>query len=90
MHLGTAYERDLRILLVAAQEVELGEALPVETLDLAQRSMKEMNTVGDVAHFVIYSDRAREARLVGNIQEALAWEKARESYYDRLPDGLRW
>jgi hypothetical protein len=90
MQVETAYQRDLRILLRACQDVELGGIARPEVLELAKQNMADMGHVGAASHFLIYSDKAREARLAGNIVEALRWEAAREIYYQSLPEGARW
>lgn len=43
-----------------------------------------------LANIICYGSIAIEARLAGNIDEALAWEKAKETEYKLLPNNLKW
>lgn len=86
----TSYQRDLRLLCHACQGVELGGTPDPNMAELATWNMKDTGALGDAAHFLIYSERAREARMDGNIVEALRWEAAREPYYKKLPEGYKW
>jgi hypothetical protein len=86
----TPYDRDTDRLLTAAQDVEHGTPPSADDLTLAKGAMTDLSTLGDAAHCLIYGERARVAREAGNIAEALAWEKARDDYYAKLPEEKRW
>lgn len=84
------YQRDIRTLLNAAQSIELGESLDTDVIILAQRSSADDGILGVAAHLVLYGERGRDARANGHIWAAQAWEEARDTYYQKLPEKLRW